>query len=56
MCRAQVQGLLLCDDILGLSIAFGLFNATLELFPNPISGTGQVCFPTVSMRTLVHAR
>jgi len=34
---AGVQGIILCDSTLALSLAFGLYDATLALYPNPLS-------------------
>jgi hypothetical protein len=40
--HAGVQGAFICDDVVGLSKAFGLYNATLELYENPFAGEPTV--------------
>ena len=42
-----VQGVLVCPDVLALSLAFGLHDSTLALYDNPLlgPGSGQVSLP-----------
>ena len=35
--KQGVQGFFLCEDVVGVSLAFGLYDSTLEIYTNPIT-------------------